>query len=84
MLDFNELWERLISVDESDTIEAKRGSAIGDSLLETISAFSNEPELGGGYILGSELKVMLKQFLLFQIVMSNKIFDGLFVKPIAF
>lgn len=51
MLDFNELWERLISVDESDTIEAKRGSAIGDSLLETISAFSNEPELGGGYIL---------------------------------
>jgi ATP-dependent DNA helicase RecG len=51
MLDFNELWERLISVDESDTIEAKRGSAIGDSLLETISAFSNEPDLGGGYIL---------------------------------
>jgi ATP-dependent DNA helicase RecG len=51
MLDFNEIWERLISVDESDTIEAKRGSDIGDSLLETISAFSNEPELGGDYIL---------------------------------
>ena len=51
MLEFDELWERLISVDESDTIEAKRGSDIGDSILTTISAFSNEPELGGGYIL---------------------------------
>jgi len=51
MLDFDELWERLISVDETDTIEAKRGSDIGDSVLETISAFSNEPELGGGYLL---------------------------------
>lgn len=51
MLSFDEIWERLTSVDESDTIEAKRGSNIGDSILETISAFSNEPELGGGYIL---------------------------------
>lgn len=51
MLEFDELWERLISVDETDTIEAKRGSEIGDSILTTISAFSNEPELGGGYLL---------------------------------
>jgi ATP-dependent DNA helicase RecG len=51
MLEFEELWERLVSVDETDTIEAKRGSDIGDSVLETISAFSNEPELGGGYLL---------------------------------
>lgn len=51
MLEFEELWERLISVDETDTIEAKRASDIGDSVLETISAFSNEPELGGGYLL---------------------------------
>jgi hypothetical protein len=35
------------------------------------------------YIFGSELKVMLKQFLSFQIVMSNEIFDGFSVKPIA-
>lgn len=51
MLEFDELWERLTSIDETDTIEAKRGSDIGDSVLQTISAFSNEPELGGGYLL---------------------------------
>jgi len=35
------------------------------------------------WLLDSELKVMLKQFLSFQIVMSNEIFDGFSVKPIA-
>ena len=51
MLDFNEIWEKLTSIDETDTIEAKYGSGIGDSILTTISAFSNEPETGGGYII---------------------------------
>jgi len=62
MLEFDELWERLSSVDETDTIEAKRGSDIGDSILETVCAFSNEPELGGGYLL---LGVVKKENALF-------------------
>ncbi len=37
--------------DESSGIEAKRSSELGRSTLETICAFSNEPGLGGGYLL---------------------------------
>ena len=51
MLTFDELWQRLNEYDEVAEIEAKHGSRMGDSALETISAFSNEPRLGGGYIL---------------------------------
>jgi ATP-dependent DNA helicase RecG len=51
LLSFDELWNKLISSDESVEIEAKRGTDIGDSLLETISAFSNEPDNNGGYLL---------------------------------
>jgi ATP-dependent DNA helicase RecG len=51
MLTFDELWERLNACDESVEIEAKHGSEIGDSALETVSAFSNEPHRGGGYFL---------------------------------
>ena len=37
--------------DESERIEAKKSTdKIGESALETISAFSNEPGLGGGYL----------------------------------
>ncbi len=45
-----ELIEILNQLGESTTIEAKRGTDVGRSLHETISAFSNEPDLGGGYI----------------------------------
>jgi ATP-dependent DNA helicase RecG len=46
-----ELLARLNEVDESHEIEAKRSSSeMGKSALETVSAFSNEPGLGGGYI----------------------------------
>ncbi len=49
---FEDLWEKLISQDESVEIEAKTCSnQIGESVLETISAFANEPSRGGGYIL---------------------------------
>lgn len=41
----------LHSVDESHRIEAKRSTQIDRSILETVSAFSNEPGLGGGYML---------------------------------
>ncbi len=46
-----ELLDQLNAVDESVSIEAKRGSSISRSIQETVCAFANEPGLGGGYIL---------------------------------
>jgi len=52
LLSIRDLFARLNEVDESREIEAKRSeSELGKSALETISAFSNEPGLGGGYLL---------------------------------
>jgi ATP-dependent DNA helicase RecG len=51
VLNFDELWEKLNNGDESVEIEAKRSQQFSRSMLETISAFSNEPNLGGGYII---------------------------------
>ena len=46
-----QLLDRLQSCDECQRIEAKESkTALGKSALETISAFSNEPGLGGGYL----------------------------------
>ena len=42
--------DRLNTSDESTSIEAKRGSSIDRSILETICAFANEPGLEGGTI----------------------------------
>jgi ATP-dependent DNA helicase RecG len=51
-LPIKELLARLNEVDESHEIEAKRSEfEVGKSALETISAFANEPGLGGGYLL---------------------------------
>jgi ATP-dependent DNA helicase RecG len=50
-MDAIELLQQLNNTDECNWIEAKRGSAVDRSILETICAFSNEPSLGGGYIL---------------------------------
>ena len=46
-----ELLQSLNLLDETERIEAKRGSEAGRSVLETICAFANEPGLGGGHIL---------------------------------
>lgn len=46
-----ELLTELNTLDEHLTIEAKTASDVGASLMETVCAFSNEPHLGGGYIL---------------------------------
>ena len=46
-----ELLTELHSLDEHLTIEAKTASEIGPSMMETVCAFANEPQLGGGYIL---------------------------------
>lgn len=43
--------ERLNATDECSDIEAKRGRAIDKSIMETVCSLSNEPGLGGGYIL---------------------------------
>lgn len=50
-LEFEELLNLIQNADESERVEVKRSAEkIGDSVLETISAFSNEPSLGGGYL----------------------------------
>lgn len=51
MENLKELVERINLSDECTDLEAKRASEIGKSLLETVCAFSNEPGLGGGYLL---------------------------------
>ena len=51
-MEFNELFSLLQNGDEMDRMEAKSaGHGIGKSFLETVCAYSNEPGLGGGYIL---------------------------------
>ncbi len=50
-LGFDDLWQRLCSADESVEIEAKRAEEVGKSVLATVSAFANEPNRGGGYLL---------------------------------
>ena len=46
-----ELLKLLNTTDEHSRLEAKRASEVGKSIFETICSFSNEPELGGGYLL---------------------------------
>ncbi|MCC6448589.1 MAG: putative DNA binding domain-containing protein [Chitinophagaceae bacterium] len=46
-----QLFELLNQQDECDWIEAKGGHESSNSIMETVCAFSNEPGLGGGYIL---------------------------------
>lgn len=41
----------LNQLDEHPRIEAKTGSEMGKSALQTVCAFANEPRLGGGYLL---------------------------------
>lgn len=46
-----DLLQELMSLDESQRIEAKRCSQIDRSVMESVCAFANEPGLGGGYLL---------------------------------
>ena len=41
----------LNTLDEHLSIESKTAADVGKALLETVCAFANEPQLGGGYIL---------------------------------
>ncbi len=46
-----ELFEELNAQDESAQVEAKGAGPINRSVMESVCSFSNEPGLGGGYIL---------------------------------
>lgn len=46
-----QIFEELLLLDEHQRIEAKRGSEMGHSVMQTICAFANEPDLGGGWLL---------------------------------
>jgi ATP-dependent DNA helicase RecG len=46
-----QLLDELNTLDEHTAIEAKKASDIGPSIMETVCAFANEPDLGGGYLL---------------------------------
>ena len=46
-----DLLAELNASDETPRIEAKRASEVGKSLMETLIAFTNEPGLGGGWLL---------------------------------
>lgn len=50
-LEFQELLGMLQNGDESERVEAKKSTdKVGDSALETVCAFCNEPGLNGGYL----------------------------------
>jgi ATP-dependent DNA helicase RecG len=46
-----DLLRQLHQLDEHPRIEAKTSSQMGKSTLQTVCALSNEPGLGGGYLL---------------------------------
>jgi ATP-dependent DNA helicase RecG len=46
-----DILESLNLLDEHERVEAKRGSEVGKSLLESVCAFANEPGLDGGWLL---------------------------------
>ena len=46
-----DLLQELTTLDESHRVEAKRCTKVDRSIMETVSAFANEPGLGGGYLL---------------------------------
>lgn len=46
-----ELFDQLNSLDEHPRIDAKTSSDVSDAVMDTICAYSNEPGLGGGYLL---------------------------------
>ncbi|HIH03265.1 MAG TPA: transcriptional regulator [Methanoregulaceae archaeon] len=65
MLTLIELLEELNLHDEHPRIEAKSArNGVGSSAFETISALSNEPDLGGGYIVFGVVKDVTGSYIL--------------------
>ena len=46
-----DLLQELRQLGEHERIEAKRAASVGHSVMETVCAFANEPNLGGGFLL---------------------------------
>jgi len=47
----SELFEQLNSLDEHPRVDAKTSREVGESVMETLCAYANEPHLDGGYLL---------------------------------
>ncbi|ENM3939019.1 putative DNA binding domain-containing protein [Vibrio cholerae] len=73
------LLEQLRQLDECPRIEAKRGSEIGSSMMQTVCAFANEPGLGGGYLLlgVSEPDIQHNQFYVSGVGNTDKLLGDL-------
>ena len=63
-----EVFDRLVNLDETERIEAKRAVEIGSSLMETVCALANEPGLGGGYLLLGVVREELALFPTYEVV----------------
>lgn len=62
-LKVEEIYRQLSELDEHPSLEAKLClHSLGDSIMETVCAFSNEPGLGGGYILLGANKIKKSLF----------------------
>lgn len=57
-----ELFDELNAQDETTEVEAKGAGPINRSVMESVCSFSNEPDLGGGYILIGAAKDNSKLF----------------------
>jgi len=64
----SELFDRLVNLDETERIEAKRAAEIGHSVMETVCAFANEPGLGGGYLLLGVVREEMALFPSYEVV----------------
>ena len=62
------LIKQLNNSDERSNLEVKRGTHIDKSILETICAFSNEPDLGGGFIVLGIAESDISLFPTYQVV----------------
>lgn len=63
-----EIFDRLVNLDETERIEAKRSAEIGTAVMETICAFANEPGLGGGHLLLGVAREELALFPSYEVV----------------
>lgn len=61
-MNIRELLSSLYELGEQECLEAKSAQELGDSVLETVCAFSNEPGLNGGVLL---LGVKEEEYMLF-------------------
>src|ERR1700722_20121552 len=79
-MDIKALIATLNAVGEKTKIEAKTGREIGKSILETVCAFANEPNLDGGILLLGVKKIEMPKQIKYQaigVLNPEKIIDDL-------